>query len=402
MHIKLSHRDKNRPRMVYRALHEGDEAIEGRCGRSVRWYLSAYRRNDNGCEAVRRINELTRIIANEFVTEPVAIGLDQPGGRMRKMDRQHKSTSSGDLAQEPSARLRRLCTVPVEDRRPIRLAALQGVMHEVSDDDGALSARADIDAAMTRRVAGRWREPQRIVELIIVIHQQCLSGRDHRLTIVPPYVTGGRVATLRRFLPGGVFAFMEHVLRLREGRHPAAVTQHGVPAAMVDVQMCAEHIIYVVEFEPGITESVEPRLLWEVHRRRIALVLAGAGVHQDRSLRRAHDVCLVGDHQASRGRIKHLRIEFGKISPSGVRVIGGKHVLWPPPWSVPLDDAGDGDVADLKGAHFIRSPPVASIRKRRAIRRAPTYFPGFAEHQSLLPPSYLNEADRQPVAVECP
>src|SRR6516165_3969480 len=129
-------------------------------------------------------------------------------------------------------------------------------MHEVSDDGSALSARADIDAAMTWRMAGCWSEPQRVVELIIVVHQQRLAGRDHRLTVVPPHIAGGRVTAFRRYLPCGVFAFMEHVSRLREGRHPATVAQYGVPTAMVDVQMCAEHIIDIVEFEPGVAESV--------------------------------------------------------------------------------------------------------------------------------------------------
>src|SRR5215475_7042727 len=58
--------------------------------------------------------------------------------------------------------------IPVEDRRPIGLATLQGVVHEVADHDRVLSARADIDAAMVGRMAGRRHEPKRIVELIAV------------------------------------------------------------------------------------------------------------------------------------------------------------------------------------------------------------------------------------------
>src|SRR5262245_46241089 len=115
--------------------------------------------------------KLMRIVANELVTKPLAVGLDQSGGWMWEMDRQDESIGSGNFAQESPARLRRLHTVPVEDRRPVRLAALQGMMHQVSNDNGALPARADIDAAMTWRMARRWHEPQRVVELIIVIHQ---------------------------------------------------------------------------------------------------------------------------------------------------------------------------------------------------------------------------------------
>src|SRR5882672_2711935 len=86
-------------------------------------------------------------------------------------------------------------------------------------------------------------------------------------------------------------ALMEHVLRIRKSRHPAAVAKHGVPAAMIDVQVCAKHIVDLIEGEPGVAESVEPRLLWKVPRRCIALVFARAGVPQDRVFRRAYDVC---------------------------------------------------------------------------------------------------------------
>jgi hypothetical protein len=142
-------------------------------------------------------------------------------------------------------------------------------------------AGSNIDAAMTRRVAGRRGEPQRIVKLKIIIYQQCLASGDHRFAVVSPHIAGGRLAALRRFLPRGVFALMEHVLRIWKSRHPAAVAKHGVPAAMIDVQVRAKHIIDLVEGKPGVAESVEPRLLGEVHRRCIALVFARAGVHQD-------------------------------------------------------------------------------------------------------------------------
>src|SRR5260370_20470371 len=123
---------------------------------------------------------------------------------------------------------------------------------------------------MTWRMAGRRGEPQRIVELKIVVYQKCLAGRDHGLAVVSPHIARWRFAALRRFLPCGIFALMEHVFRIRKSRHPAAVAKHGVPAAMIDVQVCAKHIIDLVEAEPGVAESVEPRLLWEVHRRGIS------------------------------------------------------------------------------------------------------------------------------------
>src|SRR5215813_4459376 len=52
---------------------------------------------------------------------------------------------------------------------------------------------------------------------------------------------GSGFAALGRFLPGGIFAFVENIFGFRKCRHPASVAQHRVPAAMVDMQMRAEH-----------------------------------------------------------------------------------------------------------------------------------------------------------------
>ena len=187
------------------------------------------------------------------------------------------------------ARLRGLLGIPVEDRRPVRLAALQRVMHQVADHDRVLSARADVDAAMAGRVARRRREPERVVERKIVVDEQSLTGRDHRLAVEPPNIAaapGARFTALGRFLPGGVFAPVEDVFRLREGRYPFAVAQHRVPAGVVDVQVRAENVVDVLEPQAFRRKTVEPRLFRKIHRRRIALVLARAGVDQDRVLAR--------------------------------------------------------------------------------------------------------------------
>src|SRR5262245_43683026 len=75
------------------------------------------------------------------------------------------------------------------------------MVHEVADDDGTLTARTDIDAAMAGRVARRGGEPKRVVKLKVIVDQQRLTGRDHRLTVKPPDVSGWIVSALNRFLP---------------------------------------------------------------------------------------------------------------------------------------------------------------------------------------------------------
>src|SRR5215831_7839872 len=93
--------------------------------------------------------------SDEPVAKPLAIRLDPPDRRVREMHRHHEGAGAGDLAEEFSPRARSLLLVPVEDRRPVRLPALQRMVHEVADDDRALAAGADVDAAVAGRVARR-------------------------------------------------------------------------------------------------------------------------------------------------------------------------------------------------------------------------------------------------------
>jgi len=236
-------------------------------------------------------------------------------------------------------------------------------MHKVANDNRLLAAGADIDAAMAGRVAGRRRQPERIVELIIVIDQKRLPGRDHRLAIERPHIAaaaGPIAAALGLVLPRRIFAFVEDVFRLRKCRHPAAVAQHGVPAGMVDVQMGAEHVIDVFEAQARGTETVEPRLFRKIHRRRIALVLTGAGVDQDGVLGRAHHIGLIGDDHLAGHRVEYFLVERREMAPADFGIVGREHLLRLPPRPVAFDDAGDGDVADGELSHC--APALIAFR----------------------------------------
>ena len=208
----------------------------------------------------------TIILSHKFVPEAHAVGLDQPRRRMWKMDRQNISAGASNLGEKLSPRSRGLRRIPVEDCRPIRLATLQGMVHEVANHDRLLSARADIDAAMVGRVAGRRLEPKRIVELIVVVDKQRLAGFDDRLAIVVKHIAtscGAGFAALGQFLPGGIFAFVKNILGFRKCRHPAAITQHRVPATMVDMEMRAEHIINVFKTQARAPQSHPARAVSE-------------------------------------------------------------------------------------------------------------------------------------------
>ena len=179
---------------------------------------------------------------------------------------------------------------------------------------------------------------------------------------------GGLSPRLRRLLPGGVFALVEDVFGPREGRHPAPVAQDRVPAAMIDVEMRAEHVVDVLELEAGGAKALEPGRLREVHRRGVALVLAGAGVDEDRVLGRAHDEGLVGDHHLAGGLIEHPRLELGDVPLAELRVVVREHVLRPAPRPVALDDARDRHVSDRQAAH---APPPPGPARFEFIKHDP-------------------------------
>src|SRR6516162_6850737 len=105
------------------------------------------RRGELTERAARYENRRHSHLAHELVVEALAVGLHQPHGGMREMHGHHERAGAGDRGEETSARARGLLAVPVEDGRPARLPALQGVVHEVADDHRALSARSDIHAA---------------------------------------------------------------------------------------------------------------------------------------------------------------------------------------------------------------------------------------------------------------
>src|SRR5665213_2262282 len=116
---------------------------------------------------------------------------------------------------------------------------------------------------------------------------------------------------------------------------------------MVDMKMGAEHVVDLLEADAEREQLVAPALLaGKIERRRMALVLAGAGVDQDDVMRRAHHEGLVGDDDHAECRVEHLRLHRGQMMLEDGLVIGRKEVLRPPPRAFALDHRIDGDIAD--------------------------------------------------------
>src|SRR5262249_58638028 len=76
------------------------------------------------------------LTAHELVAKSLAVGLNEPRGRMRKVDWQYEAAGSRHLAEKAPARPRRFLGVPIKDRRPARFAALQRVVPEIADHHG--------------------------------------------------------------------------------------------------------------------------------------------------------------------------------------------------------------------------------------------------------------------------
>ena len=220
---------------------------------------------------------------------------------IRPMDGEGKCTVHNrvELSQKRSSILR--LDSPACDRivvgahAELGIARLQRRVDHVAGDQGVLPR-------LCRRAprSGRWCGPGvgisrtsslRAWSLFTVSTRLAADDRQHRVG------DPGMARRIGLLLLGPVrqLAVGEQVLGLREGRHPAAVVEPGVPADMIDVQVRAHDVVDVVHAEPGGGEV----LLVAVARHhvpdrpgRTRLVVADAGVDQDVVMRRAHDVAL--------------------------------------------------------------------------------------------------------------
>lgn len=146
---------------------------------------------------------------------------------------------------------------------------------------------------VSRRMTGGRLQHDAVVDLVIHGHKIGPVGFHNRQNAVVEHV----VANLRRaqhLLPVIVFRLSENVAGVRKSRHPAAVFELGVPSDVVDVQVGAH---YDIDFlgahaDCGKIGHVRPVLLVPVGTARPVLVIADAGIQQDRQPPGADNVTL--------------------------------------------------------------------------------------------------------------
>src|SRR6266850_3079555 len=137
---------------------------------------------------------------------------------------------------------------------------------------------------------------------------------------------------------------------------------------MVDMEMGAENIIYLVVSDAERKQLVAPALLaGKIERRRMTLVLAGAGIHQDRVAWRADHEGLVGDHHHSQRLVEHLRLHRRQVTLEDGLIIGREEILRPPPRPFALNHRVNGDVPDPDLSHLV--PPIFRQPNGRRLAR---------------------------------
>jgi hypothetical protein len=126
---------------------------------------------------------------------------------------------------------------------------------------------------------------------------------------------------------------------------------------VIDMQMGAKHVVDLFIGDAEREQLVAPALLArKIERRRMILVLAGAGIDQDGVARRADHEGLVGDHHQAGCGVEHLRLHGLQMMLEHGIVIAGEEILRPPPRPFPLDDGIDGDVTDPDLLHGVFAP----------------------------------------------
>ena len=188
-------------------------------------------------------------ILRQTMTDVVAD--DIPGTGACPVRADNKRRRIGEQAEHRSARIGCETGVMINAWRPMNMCQLTWVMHRVASDERFLSARRDHDADMPWRVPTRRNQADFVADLVIRSHQIDQAGVQYRLYRISEGFDEHRAhsfAANRAQFSRPVFEFssVEEVARVREGRRPLSIDQHGIPAHMVAVEMGAKHRVYRV------------------------------------------------------------------------------------------------------------------------------------------------------------
>src|SRR5712675_428388 len=158
---------------------------------------------------------------------------------------------------------------------------LAGMMGDIAGKQALFAIRSDVNAHVSRAVAGRRNQGDFVAEPGIAGDEFGLAGLDDRLHRVVEYRhLVGLVAVVAPVL---IFGLAEHVTRIGEGRHPFAAGELGVPADVIDMQMGTQHSVDAVGRKARGRHGLEEWIFPVIPDRNLAafLVVAKAGIDHD-------------------------------------------------------------------------------------------------------------------------
>ena len=226
-------------------------------------------------------------------------------------------------------------------------------MHDVAREAGLLAAVLEVDGDRARRVAGIVLDGEQRVGLVVAVDHHRLAGLDDRQhRIVERAAVGLLALRLVLALPVRVLAPGEQVLRVGEGRHPAAVLELGVPADVIDMQMRAHHEVDRFGLAAAGVQALEERRVELVPARIVpVLVIAEAGVDQDRVPAGLDDPGMDRADQPVAARLDMVGHHPALLGVEGFLVEPGEHACGLEARAADLLDLLDGGVADLANGH---------------------------------------------------
>ena len=232
------------------------------------------------------------------------------------MGADHQDRLVGPFGEEPRAGRGRRLRVRVEDRRPIRMGHLAGMVGHVAGDHRALAARFDHHADVAGRVPGGRRQADLRRDAVVQLDQLGQARLEDRLDAVAE----DRLLLLVALgAPVLELALADQVTGLGEGRDPLAVLEHGVPAHVVDVQVGADHHVDAIAAPAGVGEVLqEGRGQRAAARDAARPVVADARVDHQPQPRRLDQQCVDGKLQPV-VLADEVRIEPGRLAQLGCR-----------------------------------------------------------------------------------
>lgn len=252
-----------------------------------------------------------------------------------------------------------------------RLEDLDGAVQQVADEHGPGRAGGQADDRGTGGVAGRGHQAEIAVDAVAVLPQH--GPAQHRHDAVGVEDAASVLAALLVLVawagaPVGVVGVEVHLVGardqvggVRECRHPRAVAQLGVPADVVVVDVCVDDDVDVLRSDPGFGQPVQEAGAQVVEEGdlRAVPVVADPGVDED-------DLALAAQHPCLHGAVVGVGLRAPVVGREPGLVVlpdlgravrdddaGGGDL------TLPFDDLGDLDLAELKTDHTAKLGGVA-------------------------------------------